>query len=172
MLVYHGSYVEVVTPDLERGRVRSDFGKGFYVTTLQRQAEKWAIRQTNRILKKKPTANAKTVISVYEFNIDDLNIFTYDGYTEEWLEFVVKNRDGKFEPHEYDAIYGNIADDDVVTVVNDYARLLRIGRVSEKGKAFYLEQLQFSQPNNQYCIATQKGIDSMQFIESYLHERG
>jgi hypothetical protein len=163
--------MEVVAPDLERGRVKSDFGRGFYVTTLQDQAEKWAKRQTNRA-KRKKIVEAKPIVSIYEFNIDNLNIFTYDGYTEEWLDFVVKNRSGNFEPHKYDAIHGNIADDDVVTVVNDYMRLLRKERITTKAKAFYLEQLEYSEPNNQYCVATKKGIDSMQFIESYLHERG
>ena len=170
MLVYHGSYMEVATPDLEYGRVKSDFGKGFYVTTLKKQAEKWATRQTVRAKRKKTIVNPRPIVSVYEFSVDNLNIFTYDGYTAEWLDFVVENRDGRFKPHEYDAIYGNVADDDVVTVVNDYMRLLRMGRIDEQAKAFYLRQLQYSKPNNQYCVATLKGIKAMRFTESYTLE--
>jgi hypothetical protein len=67
----------------------------------------------------------------------------------------------------YDAIYGNIANDDVATIVNHYIRLLRMGRISPNAKLFYLEQLQYSEPNNQYCIATQKGIDALKFKGSY-----
>jgi hypothetical protein len=159
--------MEVITPDLERGREKSDFGKGFYITTLQDQAEKWAKRQTNRA-KRKKVVGTKPIVSIYEFITDNLNIFTYDGYTEDWLDFVVANRNGRFEPHNYDAIYGNIADDDVVTVVNDYMRLLRMGRIDEQAKAFYLGQLQYSKPNNQYCIVTEKAVKAMRFTESYL----
>lgn len=42
MKLYHGSIVEVRKPTLRRGRSRTDFGKGFYTTTLAEQAEHWA----------------------------------------------------------------------------------------------------------------------------------
>lgn len=58
----------------------------------------------------------------------------------------------------------------LATVVNDYIRLLKRGRISSAGKQFYLEQLQYSKPNNQYCIATQKGIAKLAFIKSYTLE--
>lgn len=170
MLIYHGSYMEIITPDINYGRIKSDFGKGFYATTLKKQAEKWAFRQANRMARNKSVIGIKPTVNVYEFNTDNLNILSFDGYTEKWLDFVVKNRSGKFESHQYDAVYGNIADDDVVTVVNDYARLLRMGRITQQGKLFYLEQLQYSEPNNQYCIATQKAVENIKFIESYLLE--
>ena len=44
MLVYHGLNMEVTNPDISYGRFNLDFGKGFYVTTLQARAEKWARR--------------------------------------------------------------------------------------------------------------------------------
>ena len=161
MLVYHGSTIEIQTPDIGRGRVNLDFGIGFYVTTLRTQAEKWARRRAK-------TMRNKPVVSVYEFTIDKLNILSFDGYTEDWLDFVVKNRAGILTSYPYDAIYGNIANDDVATIVNDYIRLIRRGRISSNGKSFYLEQLQYSEPNNQYCVATQNGIEALQFIKSYV----
>ena len=159
MIVYHGSYQEIQNPDLDYGRFNLDFGKGFYVTTLKAQAEKWAARRAI-------VENKKPIINFYEFYKDELNILSFNGYTEEWLDFVVKNRSGTLELHHYDAIYGNIANDDVAAVVNDYMRLLKKGRISSTGKHFYLEQLQYSKPNNQFCIATQKGINALLFIES------
>ena len=62
MLVYHGSTIEIQTPDIGRGRVNLDFGIGFYVTTLRTQAEKWARRRAK-------TMRNKPVVSVYEFTI-------------------------------------------------------------------------------------------------------
>jgi len=160
VLVYHGSNMEVANPDISYGRFNLDFGKGFYVTTLQAQAEKWARRRAK-------ASKTEPCVSVYEFYINDLDILMFSGYTEEWLDFVVKNRTGTLGSHQYDAIYGNIADDDVATIVNDYIRLLNRGRISQTGKLFYLEQLQYSEPNNQYCIATMKGINALAFIKSY-----
>lgn len=45
MLVYHGSTIVIEKPDINYGRFNLDFGKGFYATTLQEQAEKWARRR-------------------------------------------------------------------------------------------------------------------------------
>jgi hypothetical protein len=152
--------MEISNPDISYGRFNLDYGQGFYVTRLQAQADKWAHRRA-KASKKEP------YVSVYEFSINDLDILTLDGYTEKWLEFVVKNRTGTAKTDKYDAIYGNIADDDVATIVNDYIRLLKRGRISQTGKMFYLEQLQYSEPNNQYCIATTRGINALEFVKSY-----
>ena len=160
MKVYHGSSRVIKQPTLEYGRFKLDFGKGFYVTTLPDQAEKWAARRA--ILD-----NKTPVVSVFEFEADNLNILYFDGYTAEWLDFVVMNRAGTVIPHKYDAIYGNIANDDVASVVNDYMRLLERGRINPGGKRFFLEQLQYSKPNNQYCIASLKGIEALRFIDNY-----
>jgi len=163
MLVYHGSDQEIILPDLNYGRSNLDFGKGFYVTTLVQQAEKWANRRAI-ISSKQP------VVSIYEFNLDHLSILSFNGYSEDWLDFVVKNRGNEAEPHQFDAIYGNIANDDVATVVNDYMRLLKMGRITSNGKQFFLEQLQYSKPNNQYCITTINGINALLFTKSYITE--
>ena len=163
MLVYHGSYMEIKKADLNCSRHNLDFGKGFYVTTMREQADKWAVRK-GRMSGKTP------FVSVYELDVSGLRILTFEGYTVDWLDFVVKNRAEEQNWHGYDAVYGNIADDDVATVINDYMRLLKRGRMTENGKMFYLEQLQYSKPNNQYSIATQKGIEAMTFTESYTVE--
>lgn len=39
MLLYHGSYMVVDTPDLAKCAEKKDFGKGFYLTTSKKQAE-------------------------------------------------------------------------------------------------------------------------------------
>lgn len=167
MLVYHGSYMEIQMPDINYGRFNLDFGKGFYVTNLQKQADKWARRKWVR--RKELAKNQSPVVSVYEFKVDLLNILAFEGYTNEWLDFVVKNRarNKGVAGHSYDAIFGNIADDDVAAMVDEYMRLLSKGRVNEDVKRATLYQLSFSKPNDQYCIATQKGINALKFIESY-----
>lgn len=45
MIVYHGSTKEIVAPDVSYSKDNLDFGKGFYVTTIKSQAERWAARK-------------------------------------------------------------------------------------------------------------------------------
>lgn len=41
MILYHGSYLEIVKPDVEHSRANVDFGKGFYTTPIYEQAVSW-----------------------------------------------------------------------------------------------------------------------------------
>jgi hypothetical protein len=157
MLVYHGSYTQIANPDIGYGRYNLDFGRGFYVTTLREQAEKWAKR-------KAIVANDRPIINIYEFNTDQLAILSFEGYNSDWLDFVVANRTRTALPHSYDAIYGNIADDDVAATVDEYLRLLSMNRVNDDVKRATLFQLTFSKPNNQYCVSTQRGIEALSFL--------
>lgn len=42
--LYHTSNVEVRTPDVAHSREHLDFGRGFYLTSLREQAEKYGLR--------------------------------------------------------------------------------------------------------------------------------
>ena len=173
MLIYHGSTVKIEKPDLTIGRYNLDFGKGFYTTTLKEQSEKWAKRKA--IAEKLINNNAQTqaIVNVYEFNkSEDLKILSFDGYTEEWLDFVVENRsrEADMQNTEYDVVYGNVADDDVAREVNNYIELLKKNRVNQDVKKALLYQLQFQKVNNQYCFITEKAIGYLKYIESYVVE--
>ena len=37
MVLYHGSYCEITSPDLDKCAPYKDFGKGFYLTTSYQQ---------------------------------------------------------------------------------------------------------------------------------------
>lgn len=47
MIVYHGSTEIVEKPDVEHSYRLLDFGRGFYVTTVKEQAERWARRKAD-----------------------------------------------------------------------------------------------------------------------------
>lgn len=65
MLVYHSSDQCFVSPDVEHSREALDFGKGFYVTRLQDQAEKYA----NRFLR----AGNDAYLHIFEYSpVSDL----------------------------------------------------------------------------------------------------
>ena len=44
MKLYHGSTEIIKNPIVSYGRENLDFGKGFYTTSIQKQAEKWVAR--------------------------------------------------------------------------------------------------------------------------------
>ena len=117
MKLYHGSTVTVKSPNIQKGRKATDFGKGFYTTTNFEQAKKWAILKRNR------EHGKKAVVSVYEVpdNILDreFSVLRFEGATKEWLEFVVNNRRGKGK-NSYDLIMGPVANDQLYATIRLY----------------------------------------------------
>lgn len=65
MTLYHGSYVAVPTPLVKLGRKKVDFGQGFYLTKLRKQAESWA-----GTIAERKGRNAKPTLSSYSFDYD------------------------------------------------------------------------------------------------------
>ena len=113
MILYHGSFLEIVKPDLVHSRPNVDFGRGFYVTPLYEQAAKWCGKFKRR--------GKDSIISRYEYNEDreaELKTLKFDSYSEEWLDFIVACRSG--QPHDYDIVIGAMADDQIYTYVSDY----------------------------------------------------
>lgn len=45
MIFYHGSDIAIENPDINHSSKHLDFGAGFYVTTVKRQAKRWAKRK-------------------------------------------------------------------------------------------------------------------------------
>ncbi len=117
MRLYHGSNVEVRNPNLRFSREKTDFGRGFYTTTQKEQAERWSEIKLDR------AKTGKRIVSVYE--IDEtiltspgLKIREFHGVDEAWLIFVVDSRKGI--KHDYDLVFGPVANDKVFTTVNLY----------------------------------------------------
>ncbi|MDR1016693.1 MAG: DUF3990 domain-containing protein [Coriobacteriales bacterium] len=163
MLLYHGSNVEVNAPRVDCGRAKVDFGPGFYLTTLADQAEKWARQRAGE-------NQVRGIVSVFDFeDSDQLFHKSFDGYSEDWLMFVVENRRSDFPVvrYGYDVISGNIADDKVVRVINDFIERLQQGRVDEVQIAATLRDLTYQDANDQYCFATEKALRFLKFQRSY-----
>lgn len=159
MKLYHGSIVEVRKPTLRRGRSRTDFGKGFYTTTLAEQAEHWAK------IKKDRSKSAKAVVSIYEIddallNDSSLTIRKYEEVDEPWLNFVVNNR--KSEPllHQFDLVFGPVANDNVFTTVNLYESGILDAPAA-------IAQLKAYKTYDQLSFHTARVINVLHFVESY-----
>lgn len=158
MRVFHGSYMAVDEIDLTKGRGNLDFGKGFYVTNIRSQAEFWAAR-TGRFHK------TEGVVSEFEFYENafehyDLKVLRFSEYTEQWLDFVILNRDPKspISAHDYDIVEGPVANDDVNARINDYLA----GLVS---KADFLKELAMHRPTHQICLCTVRSLQMIEPIE-------
>ena len=93
--LYHGSNAEVSMPLTKVGRKNLDFGRGFYLTSIRKQASDWA-----NLVAMRKGRNAKGVVSVFQFDktkaIEDGYVFKiFESYNTEWLEYVVDCRKGK-----------------------------------------------------------------------------
>lgn len=155
MIVYHGSTTTVEHAIADFGRDSLDFGKGFYVTTIKQQAEKWAIQVAERIHQQKP------ILNVYE--LDDIPAtykkLKFNAYDKDWLEFIVANRKGLQKWRGYDIIEGGIANDRVFDTIEIYlAGLITIEEA--------IGRLQYQKVNNQICIINQNIINNcLHFLE-------
>ena len=63
--LFHGSYTEVSSPLVKLGRNKVDFGQGFYLTTLQSQAEAWA-----KIISERRRTGTQAVVSTFTLDMD------------------------------------------------------------------------------------------------------
>ena len=121
MRLYHGSNVEVTVPDLTKSKPYKDFGRGFYLSADMAQALRMAEQKTLQLMCDEP------VVSVFEFddfvlNSHELKVKVFENYSVEWARFILRNRNIK-EPlpvHDYDIVYGPIADDGVTFQLRRY----------------------------------------------------
>jgi hypothetical protein len=155
MKVYHGSYIAIDEINLEKCQAGKDFGRGFYVTKIRSQAEYWA----ERIGKENKTTGIVTEFDFHEYACDnhDLKVLRFDGYSEEWLDFIVLNRasESRKQAHDYDMVEGPVADDKVTRRIFDYLN----GAIS---KPDFLEELKFFRYTHQIALCT---VESLQMIE-------
>ena len=115
MIVYHGSSEKVPYPDVDHSFRALDFGKGFYVTSVREQAERWARRKAS-------LTDGRAVVNQYRMSEDfsGLRIKTFSDDLAEWIDFVCDCRDEKNVFQQYDLIIGKVADDKVFRVVDMY----------------------------------------------------
>ena len=156
MIVYHGSTEIIKNPDVSHSKKYLDFGKGFYITTFENQAKKWAARKGMR---QEKTA----IVNVYELSEkwDGFRVLSFEKENEKWLDFVCGCRKGQPLKAEYDIVIGNVGGDDVFKTVDMCFRGLW-----DKEKV--LRELRYYKMNNQICIANQEILNKLiTFKRSY-----
>ena len=120
MILYHGSTVDITRIDLSRSRPNKDFGRGFYLSADKQQALRMAQF-------KSLTEGGQPVLNTYEFDEramtnERLRVLTFDGYSRQWADFIFLNRNNPVErpAHDYDIVYGPIANDRVGVQIGKY----------------------------------------------------
>lgn len=152
MILYHTSNMLVEKPDTQHSRPFLDFGRGFYLTSMREQAEKYGLRFMRR--------NDKAYMNVYELkdNLEDWSVLRFDSYSREWLDFVLECR-RLGNVGDYDLIIGGIANDRVIETLNLFFDNMITADTA-------LEKLKYEKPNIQYCIRSEKMLrDCLTFIK-------
>lgn len=121
MILYHGSNVKIEVPNLEKSKPYKDFGRGFYLSADKNQALRMAEQKTLQLLIGEP------IVSEFEFDEtllqgNELKVKIFEDYSVEWANFILQNRDvhNQYPIHEYDIVYGPIADDGVTFQLRRY----------------------------------------------------
>ena len=154
--LYHGSNVRITDIDLSQCNPYKDFGQAFYLTTEQKQAMEMAFAKVD-IFGGSPIVN-KYCFDEKLLADGTLSFKTFDGYTEEWADFVYRHRDETKVPpymHSYDVVYGPIANDRVGLQIRNY----RLGNIDKKE---FLRRLKYMKGITfQYAFCTSKTIEKL-----------
>lgn len=112
MILYHGTNQDFDTVDLSKSKPNKDFGQGFYLSADYDQAMAMAQTKVDQLEYGTPIVLA---FEVNESEMEQLNIRRYNEYSEEWAQFILLNRrnDTKRPVHDYDIVFGPIANDRV-----------------------------------------------------------
>lgn len=150
MRLYHGSNVRIEEVDFAKCHPFKDFGCGFYLTDNMKHARNMAFRRCRR-------AGGEEFVTEFEFDyegaVQNLNIKVFEKPSEEWAEFVMRNRDVTIlHPiHGYDIVIGPIADDSVVISF----RLFQDGYISISE---LVKRLEYKELSTQYFFHNAKAI--------------
>lgn len=172
MLLYHGSYCAVHKPELEKCSPYKDFGRGFYVTTSKKQAERFvpsAIRKAVRFGTLED-GHDDGVVTVYRFTLpSSLRLCEFDSADVAWLHCVAAHRqksafpDVRREMEEYDLIAGKMANDQTNATLTAYLAGL-YGRIGEpETDRTCIRRLMPERLENQICLRTQAALDALEY---------
>ncbi len=150
MILYHGTYTDIQSIDLDKSIPYKDVGRGFYLTDLLDQAGKMAA-------KKATLYKGTAIVLCYEFNekllsATSLKVKIFEKPDREWAEFIFKNRNRRLSfKHQFDIVVGPIANDGVAYLLDRYDE----GSLTLDDLA---KELKFSKLNNQYFFGSERAI--------------
>lgn len=156
--LYHGSTVDIKHIDLSKSRPNKDFGRGFYLSPDREQA--WRMAEFKALIEEGTPVMNTYLFDETNMTSDELNVLRFDDYSQAWTEFVFLNRNNKLSTpvHDYDIIYGPIANDRVGLQIGKYeAGDISLSQLLENLK--YMKGITF-----QYFFGTNRAIAKLQKI--------
>ena len=154
MILFHGSNIKIDVIDLTKSKRYKDFGQAFYLSAEEEQARKMAIAKVVQF-------GGEESVTSFAFNescrsSNELQVKCFTEYSREWAEFVFNNRDENQDfLHEYDIVYGPIADDYIGLQIRDFKRN-NITFEQFLANIRYHKGVTF-----QYAFCTQKAIEQL-----------
>ncbi len=158
MLLYHGTSMNFDIPSLEKCKPHRDFGRGFYLATNYFDALPMAIKNSYH-----------GVVQIYELDdISDLNVLVLDGYSDEWLSFVVRSRLGASS--DYDIVIGNMAAGGA-NLKAKFTKFRANGVAADKVAAIMIDELTTTILGIQYALLTPAALSKLRLIDTEIIER-
>lgn len=154
--IYHGSIEEVKIPEIREPNRSLDYGSGFYTMTSYEQARKLVER---RIKEKEVKIGYVNVYELDDDAIKHMKSLIFEKQTVEWVNFVMKNRTERGFTHDYDIVYGPVADDSVYTQFTLYeGGIISLPTLIQELKTYKLV--------DQYLFHTEYSLQAIKYIES------
>ena len=148
MILYHGSNIEVTEPQIIVSNRALDFGAGFYTTSSEEQAIRWAKLQALRRGDTKAAA---------------LSVLRFPSADGDWLRYVTDNRKSVYSGEKYDVVIGPVANDNTMPVISDYMA----GIINEETALILLKPQKLA---DQYAFLTWKGLSMLHYVRGNTYE--
>ena len=158
MVLYHGSNMIVEKPELIKQTRGLDFGAGFYLTSREEQAVRFAEIVVNR------RKYGIATVSIFDFDKEiveeSLNIYRFVNADKEWLHFITENRLKIYSGTTYDIVIGAVANDTVMPTIQAFLG----GFINEEAT---IVTLKTSKLFDQWCFKSEKALSFLKFVKSY-----
>ena len=155
MKLYHGSLEVVSEPRIITPNRTLDYGRGFYTTTSYEQAEQWVRRRRG-------TQHSVGYVNVYELADilpEEIKQLRFETPTEEWVDFVMRNRTERGFEHSFDIVYGPVANDRVYAAFALYESNL----LDKEG---LIRELRTYELVDQFLFHTEQSLQHLTFVEA------
>ena len=169
--LYHGSYCEVIEPDLSKCARFKDFGQGFYLTSFKEQAQSFAKISTSKAVGRGLIMQQRFgVVSTYVYEENpDLSIKDFPTAGVDWLHCVIGHRRNNYfldvvcELRRYDIVSGKIANDNTNATIITYLDGLYGEIGSESADSICIGLLLPERLKDQFCFRTDKALQTLRF---------
>lgn len=155
--LYHGGSHIIENPEIREPNRTLDFGKGFYVTSSQNQAERWVKGHLKGKFK-------VGYVNSYEFDMElipsEFKVKVFPKADEEWIDFVLANRLTLGFQHDYDIVFGPVANDNVYAQIT----LFEGGIISKQS---LIEELKAYKLVDQYLFHTERSLQFLYYVSNY-----